>query len=131
LDSAQPDVEDEVDESAVLRATRASLYERLVALLKDPRTRVRLSTYLYLSDMGVSLIKECEGNPNALPHDWAARTEFWRRNILEEAHRDTEQYLDAVIDEIGSPLTEDHYNDVSTPPPHTSILHRLIFWCSR
>ena len=70
--------------------------------------------YLYLSEFGVTLIKEAEGNPNTLPHDWASRMEFWRRDILERAHSNTEEYLDGAIHEAGVILSNEQYNEVST-----------------
>jgi hypothetical protein len=80
-------------------------------MLADPKTIVRLRLYAHYTATAVDLIREAEGHPDALPHNWVKRMEAYQK-FLEERHVNCPPDIDAAITASKVKLTHEQRQHV-------------------
>ncbi len=89
-----------------MRRTRATSVRALRDMLDDPLTIVRLKLYSHYTNTAVDLIRQAEGHPDALPHDWAARMHDYKE-WLRGRHVNCPEDVDRAIKSASVELSEE------------------------
>jgi len=116
LTHADDDDDDDGDvNELVVRRTRATSVRSLRVMLDDPLTLVRIMVYSHYTNTAVDLIRQAEGHPDALPHDWAARMgayKTWLRDRHINCPEDVDRAIAAAKVQLSAEQRQVVINDV-------------------